>query len=111
MSSTAYAGATLNGTTPSPLPGGTFAGSIVSFTWAPAGAGASYSLWLGTTGAGSHNLRVSEKTTTNSIEVDDLPTDGGTIYLRLWTESAPGKFTYIDYTFKAAKDANGSMPL
>jgi len=79
---------------------------VETFTWVLANAGTNYYLWLGTTGAGSRNLLVSEKTSTNSIDIGDLPTDGETIYIRLWTEPTAGNFTFTDYVYKSATVAN-----
>jgi hypothetical protein len=90
----------------SPAPGSTLAGPIETFTWVPANARTNYYLWVGTTGAGSRNLIVSEKTTTNSIDIGDLPTDGETIYIRLWAEPTPDNFTFTDYVYKAATATN-----
>jgi hypothetical protein len=90
----------------SPAPGATLSGSIETFTWVPANAGTNYYLWLGTAGVGSHNLVVSEKTKTNSIDLGDLPTDGETLYIRLWTEPTPDTFTYTDYVYQSAKITN-----
>jgi hypothetical protein len=86
----------------SPAIGSTFAGSVVTFEWVPAAAGTNYYLWLGTAGAGSHNLTIGGKTATNSTKVEGLPTNGETIYVRLWTELGRDTFQYADYTYKSA---------
>jgi hypothetical protein len=90
----------------SPAIGSTLAGPVASFTWAPATAGTNYYLWLGTAGAGTHDLSTSEKTPANSAKVRDLPTNGQTIYVRLWTELGQDNFSYTDYTYKAATVTN-----
>jgi hypothetical protein len=90
----------------SPAIGSTLAGPVVSFTWFPATEGTNYYLWLGTAGVGSHNLSTSGKTPANSANVRDLPTNGQTIYVRLWTELGQDNFLYTDYTYKAATVTN-----
>jgi hypothetical protein len=90
----------------SPAIGSTLAGPVVSFTWITAAGGTNYYVWLGTTGVGSNNLAVGGKTGTNSTMVGGLPTNGETIYVRLWTELGPDAFRYTDYTYKAATFTN-----
>jgi serine protease len=94
---TAAAEATITSPTP---PGSTLTGSSQTFTWS-AGTGAiSYSLWVGTTGVGSSNLYVSHNTTAMSEMVTDLPTTGGTVYVRLYTTFNGGS-AHVDYTYTA----------
>ena len=90
----------------SPAIGSTLAGQAVSFTWITSTGGTNYYLWLGTTGVGSNNLAIGGKTVTNSTKVEGLPTNGETIYVRLWTELGPDAFRYSDYTYKAATFTN-----
>jgi len=78
----------------------------VTFTWS-AGTGISkYSLWLGTTGPGSNNLYLPSETTALSATVSGLPTDGSTIYARMWSLIS-GAWQWTDYTYSAA----GTAPL
>jgi hypothetical protein len=77
----------------SPAIGSTLPGSIETFAWTSSGG--SQSLWLGSTGMGSSDLYVSAPLKTNSIEVTVLPTNGETIYARLWTD-VNGTFVYTD---------------
>lgn len=86
----------------SPAIGSTLAGPVASFTWITAAGGTNYYVWLGTAGVGSNNLAIGGKTITNSTKVEGLPTNGETIYVRLWTELGPDVFRYTDYTYKAA---------
>jgi hypothetical protein len=70
----------------------------VTFAW-PGGAGpATYQLWLGTTGVGSKNLYNSGSTTGTTETVTGLPTDGVTLYARLWS-LIDGKWQSNDYTY------------
>jgi hypothetical protein len=90
----------------SPGIGSTLAGPVVSFAWVPATGGTNYYLWLGTHGVGSNDVNIGGKTGTTSTKVRDLPTNGQTIYVRLWTEFTPDTFAYTDYTYKAATVTN-----
>jgi hypothetical protein len=90
----------------SPAVGSTLTGPAVSFRWASAPAASNYYLWLGSAGVGSNNLTIGGKTATNSTKVDGLPTNGETIYVRLWTELGQDTFQYADYTYKAATTTN-----
>jgi hypothetical protein len=90
----------------SPAIGSTLAGPVASFTWITAAGGTNYYLWLGTAGVGSNNLAIGGKTGANSTRVEGLPTNGETIYVRLWTELGPDAFRYTDYTYKAATFTN-----
>jgi hypothetical protein len=84
----------------SPTPGSTLTGSSVTFGWT-AGKGVTYySLWLGTTGAGSHDLYNPPALTTLSTTVTGLPTNGATIYARMWSW-INGAWQGTDYTYTA----------
>jgi hypothetical protein len=89
----------------SPTPSSTLAGPSVKFTWSAAtGGSAGYWLFLGTTGAGSKNLFDSNQTTATTATFSSLPTNGATIYARIYT-SYNGTLVYADYTYAAAKAA------
>jgi len=84
-----------------PTPGSTLTGATVTFTWtAGTGHTTSYSLWLGSTGAGSYNLYNSHATTATSVTATGLPTNGETIYARLFT-TINGVTVHTDYTYTA----------
>ncbi len=84
----------------SPSGGSVLAGPTVTFNWnAPSGA-TGYGLRLGTT-VGGNNLWSSGPITTTSATAKGLPTDGSTVFARLYTNY--GSFeVYNDYTFTAA---------
>jgi len=93
----------------SPPPGSTLTGSTATFTWSSAtAAGATYSLWLGSTGAGSVNLYSSHSIAATSVTATGLPTNGETIYARLYTTSN-GKSVYTDYIYNAATQLQAAM--
>ncbi len=84
-----------------PAPGGVLAGSSVTFTWSPGAAPVGYQLWLGTTGVGSSNLYKSGATTVTSETVSGLPTNGVTVFARLY-QLINGAWTSADYTYTEA---------
>ena len=84
-----------------PTPGSTLTGADVTFTWTAAATGnQGYWLFLGTTGVGSKNLYDSGQQTATSATVSGLPTDGTTIYARVYTRYN-GVLVYNDYTYHA----------
>ncbi len=84
----------------SPAPGSTLSGATVSFSW-DAGSGVSqYWLWVGTS-AGNNDLYTQSQGTSRSGTVNGLPTDGRTLYVRLWSLVA-GAWQFNDYTYGAA---------
>jgi len=84
-----------------PAPTSTLAGSSVTFTWtAGTGSTTGYSLWLGSTGVGSSNLYHSGATTATSVTANGLPTNGETVYARLFTY-IDGVTVSTDYTYTA----------
>jgi hypothetical protein len=83
-----------------PTPGTTLAGASVTFTWTSAPSATGYILALGSTGAGATNLYYSGATTATSVTVTKLPTNGETIYARLFTQLG-GTWVHTDYTYTA----------
>jgi hypothetical protein len=85
----------------SPTPGSTLTGPSATFTWSPAGSGnQGYWLFVGTTGVGSSNLYDSGQQTATSATFNSLPTNGETIYARVYTRYN-GVLVYNDYTYTA----------
>jgi len=84
----------------SPTPGSTLPSSTATFTWTQSGA-SEYWLWIGTS-PGMLNLYDANQGTNTSGTVSGLPTNGGAIYVRLfsWINSA---WQYNDYAYTAAK--------
>jgi hypothetical protein len=60
-----------------------------------------YQFWLGSTGVGSNNLYSSGATNAMSVTRTNMPTNGETIYARLYT-NYNGTWVHTDYTFTAA---------
>ena len=82
-----------------PAAGSTLASGTATFTW-DAGYGASaYSLWVGTS-AGTYNL-FGAAVTGGSKTLTNLPTDGRTVYVRLYSV-INGVSQYNSYTYTAS---------
>jgi hypothetical protein len=93
-----------------PAPGSTLNSSSILFTWAAIANAGGYALVAGTTGVGSNDL----SSTTypagyTSTAVDSVPTNGGTLYVRLYTYTAAVvEPNYIDYVYKEATIVSGT---
>jgi hypothetical protein len=84
----------------SPSAGSAFSSASQTFTWNSATGATYYELFLGSTGPDSYNLYYSGHITATSVTVNNLPTNGETIYARLYT-NFNGVLEYYDYTFTA----------
>jgi hypothetical protein len=81
-----------------PTPGSTFTSSSVTFTWS-AGSATSNFLFAGSS-LHTASIYNSGATTAHSKTVNNIPTDGRTIYVTLGSQ-VNGSWTTIDYTYKA----------
>jgi hypothetical protein len=89
-----------------PTPGSTLTGSTVTFTWTAGCNVYQYYLFVGTT-AGANNLYAQSQGTNLTGTVTNVPGNGSTVYVRLWTYlntatngSAAG-WHFVDYTYTA----------
>ncbi len=82
-----------------PVPGTKLTGSTVRFEWSDMGAD-EYWLTVGTVPAG-YNLYSAALGLGRQATVSNLPTYGGTIYVRQWSRHG-GLWRYTDYTYIAA---------
>jgi len=87
----------------SPSPGSTLSGANATFSWMRGSGPLQYELWLGTTGVGSSNIFNSGELSaaTTSVNVSALPTNGVTLYARMWSWINFG-WQSNDYTFTEA---------
>jgi hypothetical protein len=96
-----YSDYTFTGATPaaltSPTAGTVLAGPSVTFNWTTAPGATGYRFLLGTT-KGANNLYGSGTITATSTTATRLPTNGETIYARLYTTYGSVQ-VYTDYTF------------
>ncbi len=67
-----------------PAASSTLASPNVTFTWTAATGASGYSLWLGTS-LGAHDLWTSGETAALSVTANGLPTNGSTVYARMYT--------------------------
>ena len=87
---------------PSPgPPGSTFTSSTVTFSWTAGVSVAQYFLYLGNS-LGTNDIYGASQGLNHSVTVSNIPTDGRTIYVRLWS-MINGAWYYLDYTYKAFK--------
>jgi K+-transporting ATPase c subunit len=86
----------------SPVEGSTLAGDAVTFEWVPNGAPVTdYQIYVGTSVGGSSIFDSGSMGTETSINVPGIPTDGRTIYARLWSYYLNSWHTR-DFTYTAA---------
>ena len=88
-------------TTPTPDTSTPLSGTSVAFSWTPSNIVTHYEFWLGTTGAGSSNLYNSGSVTVTTETVNGLPSNGETVYARLYT-LMDGAWKYTDHTYKVS---------
>ena len=82
----------------SPAPGSTLTGSTASFTWTAGTSVTDYQISVGTTGPGASNLLRLTTTALTSGVVNNIPTTGGKLYVRLYSMIA-GAWQYTDSTY------------
>jgi outer membrane biosynthesis protein TonB len=81
-----------------PAPGSTLSSSSVTFQWS-AGSATAYGLVVGSS-PGSGSIYTSPQLSVHSITVNNIPTDGRTIYVRLYSK-VKGSWVFNRYTYKA----------
>ncbi|NVN93404.1 MAG: hypothetical protein HXX11_22800, partial [Desulfuromonadales bacterium] len=83
----------------SPVAASTLTGASQTFSWTNTGASL-YQVFVGTT-AGASNIAMSNATTGTSTTINGLPTNGSTIYVRLFSQ-INGAWQFNDYTYTAS---------
>jgi uncharacterized protein YkwD len=84
----------------SPAAGSTLAGSTAAFSWNATSGALEYFFYAGSS-AGANNYYGQSTGLNPSVTVGGLPTNGSTVYVRLWTRFATG-WQYSDSTYRAA---------
>ena len=84
-----------------PAPGSTLPGSTVTFGWNPGKGATRFVLRLGTTFKGSSNVYSGAATTGTSVQLTTVPTNGATLYARLWYYLNE-TWKYVDATYTEA---------
>ena len=82
-----------------PVPGSTLSGASVTFTWSAVSGASAYWLDVGSS-QGQANIFGQNVGLGTSQTVNGIPTDGSTVYVRLWT-LVGGAWQSNDYTYKA----------
>jgi len=82
----------------SPNQSNTLTSAKTSFSWSAPEGTTSVDLLVGTTGPGSTDIRATNVVKTDSLSLDNLPTDGRPIYVRLWSYK-DGDWKHRDYVF------------
>ncbi len=106
-SSATYTAATQSALT-SPSANTVLSGPTVTFNWNSAAGATGYAIRLGST-VGGNDYWSSGHITATSATAKGLPTNGGTVYARLYTEYGSNT-GHIDYTFTAATRAALTSP-
>ena len=92
----------------SPAPGTTLSGSTVQFRWS-AGTATMYGLFVSSIAPGNHELFGSNTGNTASVLATNLPRNGSTLYVRLYS-MVNGVWQLNDYTYSAAADSAPVVP-
>ena len=93
----------------SPSNGSTLPGSSATFSWGAASGALEYFFYAGS-GVGSNSIVGRSTGTSTSTTVTNLPTNGSTVNVRLWTRFASG-WQFRDYAYTAASSSGGtSLP-
>jgi hypothetical protein len=88
----------------SPTPGSTLTSASTTFTWnAALGSVTGYGLNVGTSPGGANLVNIYPLSGTSTTVT--LPTNGATIYVRLWTVFNGTTYLYNDYTYSAASSS------
>lgn len=90
----------------SPTPGSRLSGASQAFGWDSGAAAQEYFFYAGTW-QGANNLYGQSTGLNRGVTIGNLPTNGSTIYIRLWTRLSTG-WQYNDYTFTAASLSGGA---
>ena len=84
----------------SPAPGSTLPGATVTFSWTTGSGVSQYYLYVGNS-VGAYDLYLASQGLSTSGTVAGLPTDGRTLYVRLWSFTSP-VWQFRDYTYTAS---------
>ncbi|MGP8271682.1 MAG: chitobiase/beta-hexosaminidase C-terminal domain-containing protein [Terracidiphilus sp.] len=87
-------------TTPIPNTSTPLTGTSVAFAWTPGNIATHFELWVGNAGVGSSNLYNSGNVTVDTETVSDLPSNGRTVNVRLYS-LINGAWNSTDYTYVA----------
>ena len=96
------AAATTGNQMTSPIPGSQLTGSTVTFSWATTDSVSASWFYVGNSSGASDVFNSNQlAASTTAATVSGLPTDGRTLYVRLWSLLSSG-WTFNDYTYTAS---------
>ncbi len=84
----------------SPTPGSTLTSSVVTFTWSVGSGVSEYWVYIGTS-PGGYEFYTQSQGASLAVTVSGLPTNGSTLYVRLWSQIS-GVWQWNDYIYTAA---------
>ena len=90
----------------SPAPGSTLGSSSVTFSWSSGIGVTQYFLYLGRS-TGGNDIYGQSQGTNQSVTLNNLPTDGSTIYVRLYS-LINGTWQYRDYAYQTYQTATAA---
>jgi glucose/arabinose dehydrogenase len=90
----------------SPSPGSILAGSTATFAWTAGTGVTSYGLMIGST-VGASDVFAGAQYSTTSATISGLPTNGRTLYVRLWS-LVSGAWESEDFTYTASGSAGSA---
>ena len=85
----------------SPANGATLPGSTATLQWSTGVGVSEYWLYLSKVSPGGKEIYSSALGSKTSMTFTTLPTDGSTLYVRLWSQIG-GAWQYADYSYKTA---------
>lgn len=91
-----------------PTPGSTLSSSSATFQWSSGTGVTDYFLYVGRS-PGTNDLYGQDQGLNLSATVNNLPSDGTTLYVRLWWQIS-GTWNYVDYTFTAYTQIDTTPP-
>jgi hypothetical protein len=95
----------------SPANASTLTGSSTTFNWTTGTGVSQYWIYVSNTGAGGNELANLDKGAATSHAMTGLPTNGSTVYVRLWSKNAAnGAWVFNDYTYTAFTAAITFLP-
>ena len=98
---TAFSAASGQGVLTTPAPGSTLPGSTVTFGWTAGTGATSYWLDIGSAPGGNQYLQSGDLGNVLTVTANNLPTDGSTVYVTLYTKIG-GTWYHTGYMYTAA---------
>ena len=91
-----------------PTPGTALTGAAATFTWTAGQGALEYFVFIGRS-PGASDVYAASQATRLTVTANDLPVDGRTLYVRLWTRFDSTWQAFNDYTYTAATLSKAQM--